>query len=114
GRWLAHNTSGNEQVLDLTDWSLFYSRRPGYAFAGLYDAPANPITRWIVARKPHIDGHCHYSEFIRELIRERQPVALVPPMAQPNQVQVRIYDLRAPIAPATTQTASRDELTNSL
>ena len=29
GDWLAHNTRAQEQVLDLTDWSLFFSRARG-------------------------------------------------------------------------------------
>jgi 4-amino-4-deoxy-L-arabinose transferase-like glycosyltransferase len=103
GRWLAHYTRKDDQVLDLTDWSLFFSQRPGYAFANVYDAPANPRTRWIVARKPHVDGHCHYSELIRELIGGRQPVALVPPSADSHQVQVRIYDRR--VLPPSTAVA---------
>jgi len=97
GRWLAHNTRDDDQVLDLTDWSLFFSRRPGYLFANVYEAPANPNTRWIVARKPHVDGRWHYSEVIREMIAGRQPVALVPPHAHSNQVQIRIYDRQAPV-----------------
>jgi hypothetical protein len=31
---------------------------------------------------------------VRELIGGRDPVALVPPQADPDQVQIRIYDLR--------------------
>jgi hypothetical protein len=103
GRWLAHHTCEDDQVLDLTDWSLFFSQRPGYTFANVYDALANPRMRWIVARKPHIDGHCHYSELIRELIGGRQPVALVPPRAESSQVQVRIYDRSIP--PPSTSVA---------
>jgi len=109
GRWLAHNTRDDDQVLDLTDWSLFFSHRPGYPFANVYEAPANPNTRWIVVRKPHVDGRWHFSEVIRELIGGREPVALVPPQAHSNQVQIRIYDRRSP-APQTATTADpRDE-----
>jgi hypothetical protein len=100
GRWLAQHTRNDEQVLDLTDWSLFFSRRPGYLFASVYEAPSDPRTRWIVARKPHLDGHCHYTEIIRELIGGRQPVALLPPEAGAGQVQIRIYDRQVPTVPA--------------
>jgi Dolichyl-phosphate-mannose-protein mannosyltransferase len=95
GQWIARNTLAGEGVLDLTDWSLFFSGRPGYAFAGVYEAAANPRTRWIVVRKPHVDGHWHYSGVLRTLIGGRVPVALVPPEARPGQVQIRIYDLQA-------------------
>ena len=109
GQWLAHNTRDSEQVLDLTDWSLFFSQRPGYLFANVYEAPADPDTRWIVVRKPHVEGRWHYSEVIRELIGGREPVALIPPQADPTQVQIRIYDRRSP-APRTASTANPRDL----
>jgi 4-amino-4-deoxy-L-arabinose transferase-like glycosyltransferase len=96
GRWLAQHSQDDGMVLDLTDWSLYFSNRPGYIFANVYEAPLNPRTRWIVARKPHVEGHWHYSKVLRDLIGDRQPVALVPPDTGPNRVQVRIYDLQAP------------------
>ena len=71
--WLARNTRGNEQVLDLTDWSLYFSERPGYHFANVYEAPADPNTRWIVVRKPHLVGRWYYSQVLREL--DRRPRA---------------------------------------
>jgi 4-amino-4-deoxy-L-arabinose transferase-like glycosyltransferase len=111
GRWLAHNVRESDPVLDLTDWSLFFGRRPGYLFANVYEALGNPGTRWIVARKPHIDGHCHYSEVIRELIGERQPVALVPPEAESNQIQVLVYDRQAPSPLPVVATSSLLERT---
>jgi 4-amino-4-deoxy-L-arabinose transferase-like glycosyltransferase len=95
GQWIARNALGGDAVLDLTDWSLFFSGRPGYVFAGVYEAATNPRTRWIVVRKPHVDGHWHYSGVIRELIGGREPVALVPPRAEPGQVQILIYDRSA-------------------
>jgi 4-amino-4-deoxy-L-arabinose transferase-like glycosyltransferase len=105
GRWLAQNTSNEGGlVLDLTDWSLYFSSRPGYLFANVYEAPRNSATRWIVARKPHIEGHWHYSKVLRDLIGDRQPVALVPRNSDPKHVQIRIYDLRAP-ADQTAATA---------
>jgi 4-amino-4-deoxy-L-arabinose transferase-like glycosyltransferase len=103
GRWLARNTHDNGMVLDLTDWSLYFSDRPGYIFANVYEAPLNPDTRWIVVRKPHVDGHWHYSQVLRDLIADRQPVALVPPDAGPNRVQIRIYDLHS----AAKETAAK-------
>jgi 4-amino-4-deoxy-L-arabinose transferase-like glycosyltransferase len=93
-QWLAANTRADEHVLDLTDWSLYFSRRSGYQFANVYEAPADPQTRWIVVRQPHVEGHWHYSEVVRELIGGREPVASLPPHAGPNQVQIQIYDLR--------------------
>ena len=56
GDWLAANTRPEEKVLDLTDWSLFFSGRDGYHFADVYKAPADPRMRWIVIRKPDDRG----------------------------------------------------------
>jgi hypothetical protein len=98
GAWIARNTDGDGKVLDLTDWSLFFSDCPGYLFANVYEAPLDSKTRWIVARKPHVEGHWHYSQVLRNLIAARRPIALIPPQAGPNRVQIRIYDLQSPLA----------------
>ena len=66
------NTLGNERVLDLTDWSLYFSRRTGYNFADVYEAPADPHTRWIVVRDGQIDGPSPYCQVIRDLIGDRR------------------------------------------
>jgi 4-amino-4-deoxy-L-arabinose transferase-like glycosyltransferase len=92
GAWLANNTLEGDQVLDLTDWSLFFSQRPGYSFASIYKAPLDPATRWIIVRKPHIEMNWPYSPIVRELIGDRRPLVLMPPEAGPNQIQIRIYD----------------------
>src|SRR5262249_52825630 len=86
------HASPHDRVLDLTDWSLYFSQHPGYAFARVYDAPVDPAVRWIVVREPHVVGHWHYSMVIRDLIGGHEPVALVPPRPHPHHVQVRIYD----------------------
>jgi 4-amino-4-deoxy-L-arabinose transferase-like glycosyltransferase len=109
GQWIARNASVGEEVLDLTDWSLFFSGRPGYVFASVYEAAANRRTRWIVARKPHVDGHWHYSGVLRNLIGGRDPVVLLPLQATPGQVQIQIYDLlaAAPTAAANDNNTDR-------
>ena len=99
-------------MLDLTGWPLYFSELRGYSFANVYEAPADPATRWIVVRQPHVDGHWHYSQVIRDLIGGREPVALVPPRATPNQVQILIYDRKsaAPrVAAATNPPMPRPE-----
>jgi hypothetical protein len=107
GEWLARNTAGTEQVLDLTDWSLYFSRRPGYRFADVYQAPRDAHTRWIVIRQGEIDPGRPYSPVISELIGGRQPVVQVPPATGPNQVQIAIYDRQAPATPTATAIATR-------
>ena len=96
GDWLAANTRDGDQVLDMTDWSLFFSGRPGYRFAHVYEAPADPRTRWVVLRKPHLEGHWKYSAVVRDLVGQRDPVALIPPDPAPGQLQLRVYDRLAP------------------
>jgi hypothetical protein len=97
GDWLARNTRAEEGVLDLTDWSLFFSERGGYHFADVYKAPADPNMRWIVVRRPHVMGHWHYSQIIRDLLGGRDAVAQVPPHAGPAELQISIYDRQSPV-----------------
>ncbi len=96
GSWIAGHADDRDRVLDLTNWSLYFSERPGYSFAQVYEAPADPNLRWVVVRKPHVDGHWQYSHVLRDLIADREPVAMVPARVAADQVQVRIYDLRLP------------------
>ena len=98
GRWIAEHAGTTGQVLDLTDWSLFFSQRRGFPFASVYDAPKHPEIRWIVVRKPHVEGRWHYSQVIRQLIGNREPVALIPAHASSDQIQIRIYDRESPLS----------------
>ena len=111
GSWLASNAKDAEQVLDMTDWSLFFSRRPGYRFADVYKAPADAATRWIVVRQPHVEGRWHYSQVVRELIGGREPVALIPARPAPGQLQIRIYDRHAPAHQTVAVSTSDDDVT---
>ena len=104
GLWLAEQTRGDEQVLDLTDWSLYFSGRQGYRFAHVYEAPTDPRLRWVVVRQPHVDGHWNYSRVVRELVADRDPVVLIPPEPESGQLQLRIYDRSSP--PATIARAN--------
>jgi hypothetical protein len=106
--WLTRNTRIGEHVLDLTGWPLYFSDLHGYNFADVYQAPADPATRWIVVRQPHVEGHWYYSQVIRDLIGGRVPVAQVPPRATANQVQILIYDRQAPRPQMAATTNLRD------
>jgi 4-amino-4-deoxy-L-arabinose transferase-like glycosyltransferase len=102
GRWIARNADPSRSVLDLTNWSLYFSERPGYPFADVYEAPSHPDIRWIVVRKEHVDGKWHYSRVIRDLIGDREPVAIIPPrVTSHEQVQIRVYDRESPTRTAT-------------
>ncbi len=67
-------------------------QRAGYRFADVYQASADPSTRWIVARQQDVEGPWPYCQVVRELIGGREPAAVLPPHARPHQLQVRIYD----------------------
>jgi hypothetical protein len=111
--WLTRNTRTGERVLDLTGWPLYLSALSGYNFADVYEAPADPTTRWIVVRQPHVEGHWYYSQVIRELIGGRAPVAQVPPRATPNQLQILIFDRQAPPPQMAATTSLRDTTTRA-
>jgi hypothetical protein len=97
GDWLAANARSEEKILDLTDWSLFFSHRVGYGFADVHTAPADPEMRWVVVQKPDAEREWHYSRIVRDLVRGREAVARVPAMAAPGETQVCIYDCQAPV-----------------
>jgi hypothetical protein len=90
----------DERILDLTDWSLFFSGRPGYHFAEVFAAPADLATRWIVVTAPHVDGERSFSPVVRDLIGDREPIISIPPLPDRRQLQLRIYD-RTPGSPET-------------
>jgi Dolichyl-phosphate-mannose-protein mannosyltransferase len=96
GDWLARNTRPQEKVLDLSDWSLFFSQRGGYHFADVSKAPADPQTRWIVVQRPNVDGHWHHGKVIGELLSGKAPVARLPAQAAPGELQISIYDRQSP------------------
>jgi 4-amino-4-deoxy-L-arabinose transferase-like glycosyltransferase len=103
--WLERNASSAERVLDMTDWSLYFSQRPGYQFADVYKAPSDPATRWIVVRGPHVEGRWPYARVIRELIGGKEPVALIPARVAPGQLQIRIYDRQQEFVPSVDRIA---------
>jgi hypothetical protein len=81
GSWLAEVTSkdpGKGKVLDMTDWSLFFSRQPGFNLKDVHWATLDPNIRWIVARNAHLQGHWRYSRLLQDLVRGRKPVVSFP------------------------------------
>ena len=96
GEWLSANTRTADEVLDLTDWSLFFSQRPGYRFADVYEALDDAHMRWVVLRKPQLEGHWLYSKAVRQRVADRHPVMVIPADPRPGEIQLRIYDLQSP------------------
>jgi hypothetical protein len=93
GSWIEQVTAKNPgKVLDMTDWSLYFSQRPGFILKDIRTAAADPDTRWIVARNAHLRGHWVYSHLLADLVRGRTPTYLIPAHPKPGQLQIRIYD----------------------
>jgi hypothetical protein len=108
GDWIARRASRDGRVLDMTDWSLYFSGRPGYIFADVYQAAADPATRWVVVQDAHLRGRWHYSAVLNELLAGRRPVATYPERGEPGRLRIRVYDRRAvPAVTASAPTASR-------
>jgi len=99
GYWIEHNPEADGRVLDLTDWSLYFSVKNGFGIGKVEEAAARPETRFVVVRDAHLNGHGRSSEIARELVANREPVARFPEHPAPRQIQVAIYDLTTPSAP---------------
>jgi len=97
GQWLALVTAKVPgKVLDMTDWSLFFSDQPGFKLKDIQAAASDPNTRWIVARYAHLRGHWVYSRMLQDLVHGREPAMLFPAHPKPGQLQIRVYDRWAP------------------
>ena len=97
GDWLAQETADKPgKVLDLTNWALYFSDKPGLQFADIHDARWDPNTRWVVVRGAHLRGRWNYIPLVKELIGNREPIMVIPPHAAPKQIQLRIYDRSMP------------------
>jgi hypothetical protein len=95
GLWLANSTPEGARILDLTDWSLYFSRREGSTFAQVREAVDDPSIRWVVALKSQVEGASTYRSALRELTGDRPPVVVVQGSDEPGQVQIQIFE-RAP------------------
>jgi hypothetical protein len=102
GQWLASHAANDGKVLDMTNWSIYFSEKSGYAFAQIYDAARDPEIRWVVARAPHMSDSWTFGSTVRSLIGDRKPVAAFPPTSRSREVQILIYD-RGEIAKIATQ-----------
>jgi hypothetical protein len=101
GFWIQQVTSNKPgKVLDMTDWSLFFSGRTGFCLKDIRTAAADPDTRWIVLRNAHLRGHWVFSRLLTEMVRDQRPTLLIPAHPVPGQLQIRIYDRWAGPDPA--------------
>ena len=103
GLWLAGRPEADGALVDLTDWTLFFSGKRGDGFAGVLDAVDRPGTRYVVLRKAHMNGHLHYNDVVRRALAGRAPGARFPEQPAPRQLQVAVYDLAAPAAAQGTR-----------
>jgi hypothetical protein len=104
--WLTDHPEADGRVLDLTDWSLWFSGRRGAGFPQVLEALGRPGTRFLVVRDAHLNGHLHYNEVLRRRVDGRAPLARFPEHVGPGQIQVEVYDLAAP-APAVAGSPGR-------
>jgi hypothetical protein len=95
--WLEEHPEADGRVLDLTDWSLWFSGRRGAGFPQVLEAVDRPETRFLVVRDAHLNGHLHYNEVLRRRVGGRAPVARFPERRGPGRVRVEVYDLSAPV-----------------
>ncbi|MGE3818547.1 MAG: glycosyltransferase family 39 protein [Isosphaeraceae bacterium] len=106
GSWIESH-AGEGAVLDLTDWSLFFSRQNGAGFPNVLEAAEDPDTRFLVVRDGQLEGHLHYNEVVRNRVAGRRPVASFPEKTGPRQIRLSVYDLAGPI-PADVAEGSKD------
>lgn len=97
GSWIAERSDTDGHVLDMTDWSLFFSQKQGKGFEAVTEAAALRETRWLVLREAHVKGHNRAGEVARQLVAGRDPMARFPEHPEAGQIQVLIYDLSRPI-----------------
>jgi len=102
GIWLSQAEPKESKALDLTDWSLYFSRREGLNFADLPTAAEDPNVRWVVALGEQVDNPSTYSETLHNLIGDRPPIVAIPGEPAPGQTQIRIYERVAPAVPVQT------------
>lgn len=91
-QWLAGHAEPAAPVADATGWTQFYAERPGYTFATLHEAAADPSLRWVVAREAHLSGPWWYCEVFRRVVGRREPVAAFPAHPEPGQSRVLVFD----------------------
>lgn len=103
GIWLSSDEAQEGKPLDLTDWSLYFSRREGLNFADLPLAASDPDVRWVVASASQVDEPSTYAETLRHLIGDRPPVVAIPGDPQPGQTQIRVYERVAPVIQTAEQ-----------
>lgn len=107
GFWLSNAEPKEAKALDLTDWSLYFSRREGLGFADLPNASTDPSVRWVVALGSQVDEPSTYSDALHNLIGDRPPIVAIPGDPRPGQTQIRVYERVAP--PPMVQTAEQPE-----
>ncbi|MBY0397783.1 MAG: hypothetical protein K2X91_15120, partial [Thermoleophilia bacterium] len=96
GIWLGARGDADGRILDLTDWSLYFSGRSGAGFPKVLEAVDDPATRFVVVQDAQLNGHLYHSGVIRRRIAGREPVARFPENPGPRQIRVSVYDLDAP------------------
>jgi hypothetical protein len=92
GDWLAYHAGDGERVIDLTDWSLYFSARQGYGLSQAGSGMADPGARWLVVHDPAHERNWQEAQLARELTRGLEPIAQIP--AEPSTAgrSILIFD----------------------
>ena len=110
GGWLAAMPQADGRVLDMTDWSLFFSGREGDGFAHVLEAAGRPSTRFLVVRDGHLTGHLHYNQVLRRIVAGRAPLVRFPDRPRARPWQVAIYDLAGPDRDGMARASTRTDM----
>lgn len=108
GSWLAEvsDADADGRVLDLTEWTLYFSGKHGYGVGQVEEAAAQrkPKLRWVVVRDAHLTGNDRSSTQARRLIDGREPYLSFPQQPEPGQVRVFFFNLDKPPTPGVAWT----------
>lgn len=96
GAFLAQQPGVDGQVLDLTDWTLFFSGRSGHGFEAVVNAPAL-YTRWLVVSDRQLANPENRAAVVaRRMVDGREPIARFPDPDEGARTRVLVFDLTSP------------------
>ena len=94
GSWIADHPEVDGKVLDMTDWSIFFSERQGTTFKDLPQFENDPNTRYIVVQESQLLADNHAASMLKQEI-EGCPAVADYHATKPVGNRVLIYDLGA-------------------
>ena len=92
GAWIAEHPEVDGKVLDLTDWSLFFSERSGGTFQDIPRLADDPKIRYVVVRESQLAADNHVATMLKSEFAGSTTVADYP-AAKPGGNRVMVFDL---------------------